>query len=97
MKLLIPPPFQALFFSIIMWLISRQFVNASFSLNGINTFAFIFLIIAVMLLILSINKFRQVGTTISPLKPNKTSSLINSGIYRYTRNPLYLGLLLMLF
>jgi protein-S-isoprenylcysteine O-methyltransferase Ste14 len=49
-----------------------------------------------MLLILSINKFRQVGTTISPLKPNKTSSLINSGIYRYTRNPMYLGLLLML-
>ena len=97
MKLLIPPPIQALFFSIIMWLISRQFVNASFSLNGINTFAFIFLIIAVMLLILSINKFRQVGTTISPLKPNKTSSLINSGIYRYTRNPMYLGLLLMLF
>ena len=97
MKLLIPPPFQALFFSIIMWLISRQFLNANFSLNGINIFAFVFLIIAVMLLILSINKFRQVGTTISPLKPNKTSSLINSGIYRYTRNPMYLGLLLMLF
>ena len=97
MKLLIPPPIQALFFSIIMWLISRQFLNANFSLHGINTFAFVFLIIAVMLLILSINKFRQVGTTISPLKPNKTSSLINSGIYGYTRNPMYLGLLLMLF
>jgi|TARA_B000000609_G_C24176942_1_gene354773 protein-S-isoprenylcysteine O-methyltransferase Ste14 len=96
MKLLIPPPFQALFFSIIMWLISRQFLNANFSFYGINIFASIFLIIALMLLILSINKFRQVGTTISPLKPKKTSSLINSGIYRYTRNPMYLGLLLML-
>ena len=71
MKLLIPPPFQALFFSIIMWLISRQFLNANFSFYGINIFASIFLIIALMLLILSINKFRQVGTTISPLKPKK--------------------------
>ena len=46
---------------------------------------------------MSINKFRETKTTISPLKPNKTSSLVSNGIYRYTRNPMYLGLLLMLF
>ena len=42
-------------------------------------------------------KFKKIKTTISPLRPNKTSSLVKSGIYEYTRNPMYLGLLLMLF
>ena len=97
MKLLIPPPIQALLSIIMMWLISRYFLHANFSLNGINILALVFLIIAVIILILSINKFRKIKTTISPLKLNKTSSLINSGIYRYTRNPMYLGLLLILF
>ena len=71
-------------------------MHANFSLNRINIFALIFLIIAVIIIILSINKFRKIKTTISPLKPNKTSSLVKSGIYEYTRNPMYLGLLLML-
>jgi protein-S-isoprenylcysteine O-methyltransferase Ste14 len=97
MKLLIPPPIQALLSAIMMWLISRYFMHANFSLNGINIFALIFLIIAAIIIILSMYKFKKIKTTISPLKPNKTSSLVNSGIYAYTRNPMYLGLLLMLF
>ena len=97
MKLLIPPPIQALLSAIMMWLISRYFTHANFSLNGINIFALIFLIIAAIIIILSMYKFKKIKTTISPLRPNKTSSLVKSGIYEYTRNPMYLGLLLMLF
>ena len=97
MKLLIPPPIQALLSAIMMYLISRYFTHANFSLNGINIFALIFLIIAVIIIILSMYKFRKIKTTISPLRPNKTSSLVNNGIYEYTRNPMYLWLLLMLF
>ena len=97
MKLLIPPPIQALLSAIMMCLINRYFTHANFSLNGINIFALIFLIIAVIIIILSMYKFKKIKTTISPLRPNKTSSLVKSGIYEYTRNPMYLGLLLMLF
>jgi len=80
-----------------MCLINRYFTHANFSLNGINIFALIFLIIAAIIIILSMYKFKKIKTTISPLRPNKTSSLVKSGIYEYTRNPMYLGLLLMLF
>ena len=97
MKLLIPPPIQGLLSAIMMCLINRYFTHANFSLNGINIFALIFLIIAAIIIILSMYKFKKIKTTISPLRPNKTSSLVNSGIYAYTRNPMYLGLLLMLF
>lgn len=40
--------------------------------------------------------FRQAETTVNPMKPDSTSSLVVSGIYTYTRNPMYLGFLLLL-
>ena len=40
--------------------------------------------------------FRRAGTTISPLKPENTSALVVTGVYRVTRNPMYLGLLCVL-
>jgi len=39
---------------------------------------------------------RRAGTTVSATKPEKTSSLVSSGIYTVTRNPMYVGLLLVL-
>lgn len=38
--------------------------------------------------------FRRAGTTVNPLKPERASRLVTSGVYRITRNPMYLGLLL---
>ena len=40
--------------------------------------------------------FRRARTTVNPLKPETTSSLVCSGIYRVTRNPMYVGLLFVL-
>jgi protein-S-isoprenylcysteine O-methyltransferase Ste14 len=41
-------------------------------------------------------EFKNAKTTVNPLKPESSSSLVSSGIYQYTRNPMYLGLLLIL-
>ncbi|HWS28033.1 MAG TPA: isoprenylcysteine carboxylmethyltransferase family protein [Xanthomonadales bacterium] len=40
--------------------------------------------------------FRRARTTVNPLRPEAATSLVASGIYRYTRNPMYLGMLLVL-
>jgi len=40
--------------------------------------------------------FRRARTTVNPMKPETTSSLVCSGIYGVTRNPMYVGLLLVL-
>jgi protein-S-isoprenylcysteine O-methyltransferase Ste14 len=40
--------------------------------------------------------FRRAKTTVNPMRPDSTSSLVVSGIYKYTRNPMYLGFLLVL-
>ena len=39
---------------------------------------------------------RRAGTTVSAKKPETTSSLVSSGVYKVTRNPMYVGLLLVL-
>lgn len=41
-------------------------------------------------------EFRRWRTTLSPMNPERASSLVRSGIYRYTRNPMYLGMLIVL-
>lgn len=40
--------------------------------------------------------FRKVGTTVNPLRPGAATCLITTGIYRHTRNPMYLGYALLL-
>jgi protein-S-isoprenylcysteine O-methyltransferase Ste14 len=39
--------------------------------------------------------FARFKTTISPLKPSDATALVTEGMYRYSRNPMYLGLLLL--
>jgi protein-S-isoprenylcysteine O-methyltransferase Ste14 len=41
-------------------------------------------------------RFRRANTTVNPLEPQAASSLVTTGIFRYTRNPMYLGLLFLL-
>jgi len=55
----------------------------------------------VMLLGLALNllpklAFRRARTTVNPLRPAAATSLVTGGIYRHTRNPMYLGQVLVL-
>jgi len=58
--------------------------------------ATIIAVIGVCFDLAGIISFRLARTTINPMKPAKTSSLVYSGVYRVTRNPMYLGLLFIL-
>ena len=64
--------------------ISTDIIAASFLLLGIIT------------LITAVLSFRRQSTTVNPLQPEKASSLVVSGIFKYSRNPMYLGMLLIL-
>jgi protein-S-isoprenylcysteine O-methyltransferase Ste14 len=40
--------------------------------------------------------FRASRTTVNPMRPGAASSLVHAGVYRYSRNPMYLGVALAL-
>ena len=60
-----------------------------------NLISFIILLIGILILITPIFKFIKSKTTIDPIKFKKVNRLITSGIYKYSRNPMYLGLLMI--
>ena len=49
-----------------------------------------------MVVVLGAIAFRRAGTTVNPLHPENASALVVRGIYRLTRNPMYLGMLILL-
>ncbi|GGC01984.1 isoprenylcysteine carboxyl methyltransferase [Marinobacterium zhoushanense] len=51
---------------------------------------------ALLIGVLAVVQFRRARTTVHPHKPEKANTLVNSGLYRYSRNPMYLALLLLL-
>ena len=97
MRLRIPPVIQVIFFSSAMLVISRYAVKASFGFTDINEFALICLTGVVVMIGSGIVTFRKAKTTVTPLHPGKTSSLVTMDIYKYMRNPMHFGLLLILF
>jgi len=96
LKLLVPPPLVTLISALLMWGTASQFeaLNFNFPFQEIAAYAFISL--GVMIDIISIFAFQSAKTTVTPLAPEKASSLVVSGLYRFTRNPMYLGMLLIL-
>lgn len=46
--------------------------------------------------LISVWQFHRARTTINPLKPQASSALVTHGIYGYSRNPMYLGMLTIL-
>ena len=55
------------------------------------------LVLGVVIGILGLTEFSRRSTTVNPHKPDKTTTLVRSGIYRLTRNPMYLGMAIILF
>ena len=60
-----------------------------------NLISLIIFLIGMLILINPIFKFIKSKTTIDPIKFKKVNRLITSGIYKYSRNPMYLGLLMI--
>jgi protein-S-isoprenylcysteine O-methyltransferase Ste14 len=95
-ELKIPPPLVALVFGLVMWLVSLLggAVDVSF-VNRIGV-AIVVASIGVAFGFSAMASFVRAKTTMNPTKPSATSSLITHGVYRLTRNPMYLSLVLYL-
>ena len=96
LELKIPPPAVALLIAAIMWLGTWLVPALTFRLPGRSMLAFAAALSGAVISAVGVVAFRRAGTTVNPMKPDSSSSLVRSGIYSRTRNPMYLGLLLIL-
>ena len=96
LELKIPPPIVALLIAAIMWGISR--VTAPVEMPGVIrvTTTIALALVGVVIAISGVIAIRRAKTTLNPLKPETTSTIVTSGVYRFTRNPMYVGLAFVL-
>lgn len=92
----IPPPVYALLTAAAMWLLDRHSPHCRFGgvpwvIAGCGCTA-----LGIGLPLTAMVVFLRHRTTINPMRPDRASRLIVSGIYRISRNPMYLGLVLSL-
>ena len=93
MKTKIPPPILALIMIVLIYLSSFFIESTTFNYQG--SLSVLVLILGLACAIPSFKLFARYKTTISPLKPSDATALVTEGMYRYSRNPMYLGLLLL--
>lgn len=91
----VPPP-MILLISMLCMRIIAGFDNStllSFKLH--NWVALAICIAGVAIAISAVVSFKKAQTTINPLAPESSSRLVTSGIFKLTRNPMYLGMALV--
>jgi protein-S-isoprenylcysteine O-methyltransferase Ste14 len=64
---------------------------------GRELVAWVVLIAGALVIVAGLASFTRHKTTVSPFRPATASSLVASGIYGRTRNPMYLGVAMALF
>ncbi len=90
LELKVPPLALVFLFGALMWLVSAysMFIIA---LPWRSAFALIFYAVGSAIVLAGVLAFRRMKTTVNPLTPEATTAIVTSGIYRFTRNPMYLG------
>jgi protein-S-isoprenylcysteine O-methyltransferase Ste14 len=97
LELRIPPLALFVVFAVAIWALSTFFPAGNIALPGRQTIAFVSVLAGVGVVGAGVFEFRRRKTTMSPFSPERTASVVSSGIYRWSRNPMYLGMALALF
>ena len=87
----VPPPVQALIFGALMWLLDKRLPIGQFEFSLQLPVAILFAVLGVALVVMSMLSFRRASTTVDPFHPEEASKLVTNGVFRYSRNPMYVS------
>lgn len=96
LELRIPPVLIVAAAAAIMWLSSRVLPGLHGALPGSRLAAGALALLGLAVVTLGLVEFRRARTTVNPLRPADASMLVTTGVYAWSRNPMYLGFALML-
>lgn len=96
LDLKIPPALLMLLFCLAMWLTASSLPNMAYLtlekkllMRVVGTFG-------ILLICSGMVSFRMAKTTVDPTQPENATTLVQTGIYRLTRNPMYAGFFVIL-
>ncbi|MGZ8424697.1 MAG: methyltransferase family protein [Candidatus Binatia bacterium] len=96
LEMKVPPVAVALATAGLMWLVAWAVPALGLLFPAHSLVAVSLTLAGAVIIALGVISFRRARTTVNPMKPQSSSFLVVSGIYTLTRNPMYLGLLLVL-
>lgn len=96
LELKIPPAVLGAVTVLLMWLATRGAPTLTFGIPHREWISATLALLGAIIAVAGVVSFRRARTTVNPTTPAKASSLVVSGIYRFTRNPMYLGFALIL-
>lgn len=95
-ELLVPPPAIGLLIAGMMWPLSSLAPGSAMALVTRVGVALVLTAAGIGISVAGVVAFRRAQTTVNPLRPETSSALVSGGVYGLTRNPMYLGMLLVL-
>jgi protein-S-isoprenylcysteine O-methyltransferase Ste14 len=90
----IPPPVVALALAGAMWWVARLTPRLDIALELRQGVALVFGLAGIAISLAASIQFHRVHTTVNPLRPEKATQLVTGGVFRLSRNPMYVGMLL---
>ena len=96
LDLKIPPLVVFMFIATLMWFGSQAAPTAGFRVPARQAIELGLATVGVGTAVAGVVSFRIAKTTVNPLNPAAASALVTSGVYQLTRNPMYLGALILL-
>jgi protein-S-isoprenylcysteine O-methyltransferase Ste14 len=96
LELRIPPPAVVAVTAFLMWLTAWALPSPQLVFHGRVLLAMAILVSGLLVILAGLIEFRRARTTVNPLNPGAASSLVVKGVYGLTRNPMYLGMAIIL-
>ena len=94
METKIPPPIVTLIFGLAIYLSRTIFPEIEIQYSSF--FGTFLLLLGFFILISAVKLFRNDKTTVNPLSPEQATKLVTNGIFKLSRNPMYLGMAVIL-
>lgn len=97
MKNKIPPPALTLISVMLMVYLAVNFGGYTFNTEGRFGIGLAVLVVGLAIMASAGISFRRKKTTVNPFRPENTTRLVVDGLFNYSRNPMYLGMMFILF
>lgn len=92
----VPPPLWMFIFAMSMWALNHYYPVAAVIPEAWRGYGRFVAMVAAITPAAAFYQFHRAHTTFNPLTPEGATALVTSGVFALTRNPMYLGLFLLL-